>query len=766
MDWNLMKPPETKFNWNLIEPPKEEEEEKFDWMTIKPPEKPVLPQLQDIAKIMPKAEEAKPTMGLEYIPAKVVSILAEKPLYATGEFSAKLLKMGFNAIGLKKIGDFFEKSEEIWKQPPLTKKVQQQTAYLRQQSYDRSFTEGIIFDVTDATTQLMGLLTQMVVAKKIPSFSGKDIYTHIKAMATHAVVTTPGSLEERTQAALYRVGYSITPFIVNKFGATGLTAVATDTLLNTFLTSPTYAKALKQSDNIQEFLQIAIPQLVMDIGMAWNTRGLPANQRDATINSYIKTQSRKIGVTIDEYKKIIKVAEKIEDKVEVPGIKPEVIPITERPAIVEPTGIPEVKPEFKPEVRPEVKPEVPIMPELEMPKDEISQLATGREKMRVPIGTKTEWMEALGKGKYMQIFRDDRNLQSPDEIASNLGISENELREQIIERIRYKPEKLISPEGLVTGYAGSVFIPSMADVQNIGTKIARVVSIEAPFIKAGAKETGFQVKNYFGNIGLAHGQGLKEINTLNKFNLEVPTVKESGFKASGKLDYTDLTYLSERPGYFVRLTKEERNLVSPAKESIKDFYKGWEDKLKEIGWMEEPFPQSLITRNSKTMGNLKASLPRLKTDEARAKAKAEIAKLQDQNDRIKKQKIQFVSIPAKTILARADTDPILRDRIMSILPRWGRTTITVKDLVDVGIISRQEADIRVIVGEYCDRMGRKYALGKIFENAEKEGLIKSGAEKPDWPTARIIVKGQHVSIPQLRGKRLDPFFSDVITDFF
>ncbi|GAH94222.1 unnamed protein product, partial [marine sediment metagenome] len=147
---------------------------------------------------------------------------------------------------------------------------------------------------------------------------------------------------------------------------------------------------------------------------------------------------------------------------------------------------------------------------------------SGREKMRVPIGTKTEWMEALGKGKYMQIFRDDPNLDYPDAVASNLGISENELREQIIERVRYKPEKLVSPEGLVIGEPGVeplhfvppeiMFIPSMAEVQNIGTKIASKVSIEAPFIKAGAKETGFQVKNYFSNIGVAHGQGLKLIN--------------------------------------------------------------------------------------------------------------------------------------------------------------------------------------------------------------------------------------------------------------
>ena len=429
------------------------------------------------------------------------------------------------------------------------------------------------------------------------------------------------------------------------------------------------------------------------------------------------------------------------------------------------------KEEFVAKVKAKIEPEEVVSPEemksmLEYEKDMIYQLSTGREKMRVPIGTKTEWKEALGKGKYMQIFRDDRTLPTTDEMASSLGISENELREQIIERIRYKPEKLVTPEGLVVGEAGVAYIPSMKEVQNIGTKLASIVSIEAPFIKAGAKETGFQVKNYYSNIGLAHGQGLKLINDFNKFDVRPVTVTESGFKASGELDYTDITYLSERPGYFVKLTPEERKVASPAKKAYKDFAEMWFKKINEIGWLEEPFPKSLITRNNRKIGNMKASLPRLKTVEARVKVLAEIKKLQDQIDRIKKQKIQFVSIPAKAILAKADTDPALHAKIMSILPHWGRTTITVKDLVDANIISRKEADIRNIIGEYSDRMGRKYALGKIFENAEKEGLIKSSAEKPDWPTVRIFIKGQHVSIPQLRGKRLDPFFSDVITDFF
>jgi len=736
MDRNLLKPPETKFNWNLIEPPKEEEKEKFDWTTIKPPKiVKEIPSMQDIAKIMPKAEEAKPVMGAEYIPAKIYSGLVERPLAAMGEPVSWALEKGFRALGLNEIADTQKKVTESYKKPPVTEKVEQQTAYLRQEAYKKSSIEGIAFDVTEGVTQLMNLLTQIAVVKKIPGLQGKDIFSHFKVMAGHAVATTPGDLGERLQSAMFRMAYSMTPFIANWTGATGLTAVATDTALNVFLTSPTYQKAWKEAKNPQEFFQMAIPQLVMDIGMAWNTRGLPANQAKAMKDRYLKMENRVIKMKADEFNKASQeFLKRVESKEK---LEPEIL---EKPKIEIPK--PEVKPELpklevpikeipKAEIKPEVKPEAPIT-------EKVAEVKTKEELEFIDKGFKTI---------------------SKEEFINKLQTDVAEVKAEV------KPEKLISPEGIVEGERGSVFIPTMGDVQNIGTKIASKLSIEAPFIKAGAKETGFQIKNYYGNIGLSHEQALKEINTLNKINLDVPTVKESGFKASGKLDYTDLTYLTERPGYFVKLSAEEKKMMSPAKKSIKDFYAGWETKLKEIGWLEEPFPKSLITRNNKNIGNIKASLPKLK-GEAKAKAQAEINKLQDQNDRIKKQKIQFVSIPAKAILAKADSDPILRAKIMSILPHWGRTTITVKDLVDAKVITRKEADIRYIIGEYSDRMGRKYALGKIFENAEKEGLIKSQAEKPDWPTARVFIRGQHVSIPQLRGKRLDPFFSDVITDFF
>jgi len=742
-------------------------------------EKPTPPkQLQDIAKIMPKpTEEAKPTMGAEYIPAKVYSTLIEKPVYAMGELSAKLLKTGFNAIGLKNVGEYFAESEEMWKKPPVTEKVQEQTNYMRQNAYGKGMSQGVAFDVTEATTQLMGLLTQMAVTKQLPAFKDMGLSGSVKAMATHAIMTTPGDIDDRLQSALFRVAYSITPFIANSTGATGITAVAVDTLLNTFLTSPTYIKALKEAENPEQFLSMAIPQLVMDIGMAWNTRGLPANQQRAMIDKYMKGAEIKFSLTKDEYIKAVDIVSKMESKPaelvkEEVKFKSEIItPKEAKPAeISKKIGITgRIEPVHYTKEAP--VPERLLTPEeiglmAEYGKDDIYQLATGGEKMRVPIGTKTDWMEALGKGKYMQIFRDDPNLSPPDVVATRLGISEDELREQITERIRFKPEKLISPEGTVTGQAGSIYIPTMAEVQNLGTKLKSLIDIEAPFKKAGAKETGFQLKNYYSNIGMSHEQALGEINKLNKAGIGNVSAKGSTLKVSGKIDYADLTFATENPTYAAKLTPEERNIIQPASKIITNYYNKWETKLKEIGWMTEPFPQSLVTRSNRKIGNLKASLDNIKGIESRAKVKAEINNLQDKVKRIESQNIKFVSIPAKAILAKAENDPQLNQKLMSIMPHWGRETVTVKDLVNVDILTRQEADARFILGEYSDRIGRKYALGKIFENAEKEGLIASQVEKPDWPTARIYVNGQSVSIPQMRGKRLDPFFSDMITHFF
>ncbi|HUV84500.1 MAG TPA: hypothetical protein VMV86_02260, partial [Methanosarcinales archaeon] len=312
----------------------------------------------------------------------------------------------------------------------------------------------------------------------------------------------------------------------------------------------------------------------------------------------------------------------------------------------------------------------------------------------------------------------------------------------------------------------SIFNKPAELAQNVSMRAVNIFDIEAPFKKLKANETGFQIKNYYSNITLAQEQGLDVIKKLNKLNVRPVTSIESNFNVSGKLDYTDVTYLSERPGYFMKLTPEERKIASGAKQLVKYFYKGWESKLKEIELMEEPFPQSFITRANNKISGLRAQLKGTNKPEAKKIIIEEIDKLKEQVARIKAQKLQFVSIPIKTIMSNALTNEEVYKRIMSILPKWDRDTLTVKDLVDAKVLTRKEADIRYIIGEYADRMGKMYAIGKIFKNAEKEGLIKPQVLAPNWLPARIYINGKYVDIPQLRGKRLEPFFSDTITDFF
>lgn len=753
MDWNLLKPPETKFDWGLIKSPEEEKEEKLDWTTVKPPTKEPEFKLEKAPEVKetlwekakglfeakPEAQIAKaqvsynisqktgiPILEVEKNLPKITKDLGIRGIPTSEEFLTAMFAFPIVA-GL--IAHPLTTGIGVTKFMALTEAENYAISKLKKWEYKFGTGVGLKELLPEETSRLTKDLVDVV------DFMGKGYIiakTDPKIMKIWESFTKKISTEYTMPKNVY-ISAKKVKSIFRTLPPHKLSAEELQLITDLGLNASQYKNAIKKGIDIE--IPASKITTITDRTYWAKLKGL-FNVKP--ISKTVMTRGGKVSPA-----KLM-----IEGKAE---IKP--------PTIAKKIGITgRIEPVHY--AKPEIKAVEPIK-EFGYPPEKYSFTGEYSDQSRIPRhipGATRKGIKRYKVTNYAPIYKNKKGETIVDMTQA--------VTERPAPKPEVKPEKLISPEGLVTGYAGSVFIPSMAEVQTVGTKIISKLSIEAPFIKAGAKETGFQVKNYFGNIGLAHEQGLKEINVLNKFNLKIPINKESGFKVSGEIDYTDLTYISESPAYFGKLTPEEKIKIESANKSIRDYYKGWEDKLKEIGWMEEPFPKSLVIRNNRTIGNLKISLPRLKTDEARSKVLAEIERLQGQVDKIKKQNIQFVSIPAKTILARADTDPILRAKIMSILPHWGRTTVTVKDLVDTGIITRQEADIRAIIGEYCDRMGRKYALGKIFENAEKEGLIKSAAEKPDWPTARIMVKGQRVSIPQLRGKRLDPFFSDVITDFF
>lgn len=178
----------------------------------------------------------------------------------------------------------------------------------RAESYTQSFMAGLFSDVGDAVIDFMGLAMSMnavnaVTAGSLSPLAGAstlgNIYKTAKMQGTMGFLTTPGDMEERLQAGAYRVAYNLTPYVANAF-TSGYRAVATDFLLNSFLTMPTYLDAFKNSRNPEEFLSMAIPQAVIDLGMAWNTRGSPETHRRAVINRQVDEFAKAAGISKED----------------------------------------------------------------------------------------------------------------------------------------------------------------------------------------------------------------------------------------------------------------------------------------------------------------------------------------------------------------------------------------------------------------------------------------------------------------------------------
>jgi len=130
-----------------------------------------------------------------------------------------------------------------------------------------------------------------------------EIARRAKLTGLHAFLTTPGDLTTRAMAGLYRVFNNLTPYVAEATGATGYNAVFRDAMLNIFLTSPYYYGLYRQHGLSKEFAQEALPQLVMDVGMAWNTRGKP---EDIVLNANSKILSNMLDIPQDQARKILK----------------------------------------------------------------------------------------------------------------------------------------------------------------------------------------------------------------------------------------------------------------------------------------------------------------------------------------------------------------------------------------------------------------------------------------------------------------------------
>jgi len=305
------------------------------------------------------------------------------------------------------------------------------------------------------------------------------------------------------------------------------------------------------------------------------------------------------------------------------------------------------------------------------------------------------------------------------------------------------------------------FAPNYPFINDTVRKLTSRWDVEAPLVKAGAPETGFRIKNYHSQIEALQREGLHVISEMTRAG------KEMGMSAD---DFIRATFAAESGEYMKGLSPADRTRVEGVVKQYEAFRKKWATRLKEIGWMPHEFPQSLVLRNEETIKVLerevqKSGTPghKLLTQKQMDKKKSEIDRLREQNKRIKDLDLRFVSVPFLDLIADAEPGSkgaAISEHFMRIMPHWGRETVSLKDLYDTGKLDPKTFDLRGIVGEYVERMSRTYALGLIFREAEKEGLIASAADRPEWPEFRAKL------IPQLKDKRFNPAFNDMLTAYF
>ncbi len=339
------------------------EEREDDW---EPPK-----QLQDRAKIIQIPEgEIEPkyysnTAQLLYTPARLYSLI-ERPAFAAAELTARGLRIPVKLFGKKtKLANALDYAVEYYGQPekhglvtPFAAGAQQ--AY-RASNYQKSFALGIMGDIAETGTdiasyiaqiQLLGKISPSAPLSKVPL---KELGKRIKRIGLHGALTTKGDVSDRIQSTITRIGYNVTPFIANATGATGLGAVTVDIMLNTFLTSPTYLQAYKEAGGInKEFISMAIPQFIMDVAMAWNTRGLPENILNKKLELYLKDRPEGMKLPVKEGTKLIKSLQG--ELFELPkDVRP-----AEKVTLPEPevTAKPSEKPTAK--VSPEIKGKIPV----------------------------------------------------------------------------------------------------------------------------------------------------------------------------------------------------------------------------------------------------------------------------------------------------------------------------------------------------------------------------------------------------------------------
>jgi len=249
----------------------------------------------------------------------------EKPVFgisalATGA-AKETIGRAAGAIGLDKVKEKLDNLYEFYRHPekyaPVSSIIDPERQRRQIEAEKKSYTSGIINLLGENVADLMVLRGQITAITKGAGVAGsflsqtggyKGIQTlkQISKPAIWTFLTRQGDAGERLKSSLYMIANNLTAPIANATGAVGLKATTIDAALNVFIANDIYREAYKQAGSPEEFAKKILPQLVFDIGLAWNTRGLPENQFKADVRKVYATSEIKNELKFDEYYNLIR----------------------------------------------------------------------------------------------------------------------------------------------------------------------------------------------------------------------------------------------------------------------------------------------------------------------------------------------------------------------------------------------------------------------------------------------------------------------------
>ncbi len=247
--------------------------------------------------------------------------------------------------------------------------------------------------------------------------------------------------------------------------------------------------------------------------------------------------------------------------------------------------------------------------------------------------------------------------------------------------------------------------------------ITNSLDVEFTWDKLGAKDVGTRIKNYFSRQGAEIEQGLKIVQGVYEL-----------FKFDGNKVTDAILYYESRDTFdrdFGGESKKVREPYEKAFEILDEYFGGKLEDLKKNNILQQGFVQSLqqqlpdqISSIQEELDGLDAGMESKKRKELVNTYKDHINQLEESIDNLK-----YVHIPATLwFLKHAGKNGKVFYKTLNWLSTQERKTFKIQDLIDTGIIDRNDVLLSDIIQSYATRIGQDLALADILNAAKHNGM--------------------------------------------